>query len=287
MRTVKHLTEALALLFIFAVFRLLPLDTASRLGGALARAIGPRMQAHKTAQNNLAMAFPEYPEEKRREILHGMWDNLGRVAAEIPWLIGDRLFARIHTIGLERLPKPGETVIFFSGHLGNWELLGPTAYRNGAKTTLVYRRANNPLADRIVNAIRARRSATMLPKGPKGAIKLLRALKNGDSLAMLVDQKMNDGIPVPFFGHTAMTAPAVAQLALKYDLPIVPVRVVRLKGAHFTWELFPPLVYEKTGNAEKDTLAVMTRINQILESWIREHPEQWFWVHKRWPNSQA
>ena len=101
---------------------------------------------------------------------------------------------------------------------------------------------------------------------------------------MLVDQKMNDGIAVPFFGRDAMTAPALAQLAMRYDMPIIPARVVRRQGAHFDSVIYPPLAYEKTGDSARDTLAIMTAINAMLESWIRETPEQWFWVHRRWPN---
>src|SRR5207253_2644034 len=107
--------------------------------------------------------------------------------------------------------------------------------------------------------------------------------KNGQSLAMLIDQKMNDGIAVPFFGRDAMTAPAIAEFALRYNLELIPARVVRTKGCHFEATIFPPMAYEKTGDEEKDVLTIMTAINAILETWIREHPEQWFWVHKRWP----
>ncbi len=127
----------------------------------------------------------------------------------------------------------------------------------------------------------------MLPKGGQGAVRLLRAIKNGQSLAMLVDQKMNDGIAVPFFGRDAMTAPAIAEFALRYDMPIIPVRVVRTKGCHFEATVYPPLEYEKTGDEEKDSLIIMTKINALLESWIREHPAQWFWVHKRWPKAPS
>ena len=103
-------------------------------------------------------------------------------------------------------------------------------------------------------------------------------------MAMLIDQKMNDGIAVPFFGRDAMTAPAIAEFALRYDMPLIPVRAVRTKDCHFEVTIYPPLAYEKTGDDEKDILAIMTQINAQLESWIREYPEQWFWVHKRWPN---
>jgi KDO2-lipid IV(A) lauroyltransferase len=100
---------------------------------------------------------------------------------------------------------------------------------------------------------------------------------------VLVDQKMNDGIPVPFFGRPAMTAPAVAQLALRFDCAIIPARVERLKGARFRLTAFPPIEIAKTGNRQADTLAIMTRINAVVEGWIRERPDLWFWLHRRWP----
>jgi KDO2-lipid IV(A) lauroyltransferase len=112
---------------------------------------------------------------------------------------------------------------------------------------------------------------------------MVRAIKGGHTLAMLIDQKMNEGIAVPFFGRDAMTAPAIAELALRYDMPIIPARVFRTKGCHFDARAYPPLVIEKTGDMEKDVLAIMTQINAQMEAWVREKPEQWFWVHQRWP----
>ncbi len=282
---IRYALEAMAVGLLFAVLRLLPLDAASALGGFISRNIGPFMRAHETARKNLAMAFPDLPEEKRREIIAGMWDNLGRTAAEMPHLIGVSLMRRINATGLENLPKPGQGAIFISGHLGNWEITYPIAHAHGIPTVLIYRHINNPFIDRMVGNIRARHSTDRFSKSSGGSIRMLRAIKSGESLAMLVDQKMNEGIPVPFFGRPAMTAPAVAQLALRYDLPIIPARVVRTGGCHFEGTLYPPLTYEKTGDEEKDALAIMTAINALLESWIREHPEQWFWVHQRWPKT--
>jgi KDO2-lipid IV(A) lauroyltransferase len=100
---------------------------------------------------------------------------------------------------------------------------------------------------------------------------------------MLVDQKLNDGIAVPFFGRDAMTAPALARLARRYDCIVVPVRVVRLGGAHFRLICDPPLKVPKTADAQADALALMTEVNATIERWIRARPEQWFWLHRRWP----
>lgn len=284
MKKIKHLVEAAALQFLFAGFRLLPLDAASWLGGFLGRAIGPLMSAHRTAEQNLQMVFPELNARERQKILSAMWDNLGRNAAELPHLPEEGLHHRVTIRGAEHLPPPGKSVISFSGHFGNWELTYPIAHRHGIPITIIYRKANNPYVDAIVSKLRATQSAGMIAKGPSGVVGLMRAIKDGQSLAMLIDQKMNDGIAVPFFGKDAMTAPAIAEFALRYDMPIIPVRVTRMNGCHFEAAIFPPLVYEKTGDKAKDTLTIMAKINATLESWIRERPEQWFWVHKRWPS---
>lgn len=284
MKSLRYRIESWAVRFLFAVFRALPIDAASWAGGFMARAVGPFMGAHRTAKRNLARAFPELSEKERNRIATRMWENLGRVAAELPHMTNPALIQRIETLrGTEYIPEQGKSALFFSGHIGHWELTYPPLFARGVPIALVYRHINNPYVDAIVSSLRAAHSASRTPKG-RGAIRLAHAIRRGESLAMLLDQKMNDGIPVPFFGRDAMTAPAAAKLALRYGLPILPVRIVRTKGAHFTWECLPPLAYKKTGDEEKDALAIMTKINAVLESWIREHPEQWFWVHKRWPD---
>jgi KDO2-lipid IV(A) lauroyltransferase len=108
-------------------------------------------------------------------------------------------------------------------------------------------------------------------------------LRRGAHLALLADQKLNDGIAVPFFGRPAMTAPALALLALRFDCTVLPARVERLRGAHFRLTLYPPLELPRSGDRDADVAALMERVNRTLEGWIRERPEQWFWLHNRWP----
>jgi KDO2-lipid IV(A) lauroyltransferase len=286
MSDLSHRVEAAALRLLYGALRLLPLNAASWLGGRVARSVGPFFSAQKIAHKNLAAVFPEKSAQERDRIIAGMWDNLGRVGAELSHLHTDELLTRLHIDGLEHMPEPGKNAFFFSGHFGNWELLPATATVFGrVPLSLIYREANNPYFDKIITDIRATRADGIIQKGRAGAVKIARAIKSRQSIAMLVDQKMNDGIAVPFFGRDAMTAPAIAQLALRYDIAIVPARILRTKGAHFHATIFPPLAFEKTGDAEKDTLAMMTVINATLEGWIRDYPEQWFWVHRRWPNA--
>ena len=285
MKTLKYRIEAIALSLLFAAFRALPLDVSSAVGGFMARSIGPFLRANKIAKSNLGMIYPNMSFTEQHQLIMAMWDNLGRVAAELPWLGTDKLFERITIEGHEHLPPAGNPVIFFSGHIGNWELNSVIAHHADIPTSVIYREANNPYVDTIINNIRSHVTADLLPKGGRGAVKIIPPNKHKKSLALLIDQKMNEGIAVPFFGRDAMTAPAIAELALRYDMPLIPSIVFRTKGCHFAAKIYPPLVYEKTGDTQKDVLAIMTLVNKQLESWIREKPAQWFWVHKRWPNA--
>ncbi len=288
MNALKTRLEYITLCLLFIAFRSMPIDLASAIGGFMARAIGPYLSAHKTAQKNLAAVFPQMDKKKRQQVLTRMWDNLGRVAAELPHLPGKKLLSRATVYGREHLPTSARNQsMFFSGHIGNWELLSPIAFNHGTPLTLIYRKANNKLVDDMVTRIRATQCVSILPKGASGAVKLVRAVKAGNSIAMLIDQKMNDGIAVPFFGRSAMTAPAIAEFALRYNLPIIPARVIRTQGCHFVCTVYPPIDYTPTGDHAKDVLSIMTQINAIVEEWITEHPDQWFWVHKRWPKETA
>lgn len=286
-RRAKHWLEVAALRAVFILFRLLPLDAASALGGVLGRLVGQFLSANKTAMSNLAAVFPEMDADARARIIKKMWDNLGRTAAELAHLSDAEIIGRLNIVGAENFPEHGSPAFFFSGHLANWELLACVAQVSNRPITGVYREANNKLADAIITKIRASRYFNMIPKGRQGAVKIARAIKNNEAIAMLVDQKMNDGISVPFFGREAMTPPAIAELALRYGAPIIPARVIRKKGVNFEGVVYSPLVYEKTGNHEQDVRNIMLAINKTLEEWIREYPEQWFWVHKRWPKEQS
>ena len=197
-----------------------------------------------------------------------MWDNLGRVAARTAaFADAKRSIAASILQGLQNLPPKDKPAIFFRAFAGNWELTYPMAHQNGIPMTLVYREANNPYVDKMILNRRAARADDMFPKGPRGAIRMGRAIKNGRSLAMLIDQKMNEGIAVPFFGRAAMTAPAIADLALRYDMPLMPTRIVRTKGCHFHGIIYPALAYAKTGDRDADIKTIMVQtVNTLLKA---------------------
>ena len=291
----KRLFQVIQVVFAyvgFAIIRLFPLNTASNFGGWLGRTIGPRMGITRKARYNLTSAFPEKTPAEIEIIIVDMWDNLGRVAFEFPLLhrlrFGEAGTAGIHvevhgyehTDAMRDDDKPG---IFLSGHFANWELAGRSIIMRGLPLHLIYRLPNNPMTvDLLMH--RNPGEGEMIPKGPRGARRALQLLKAGEHLGIMADQKMNDGIPVPFFGRDAMTAPALAQFALRFDCPVVPVRVERIHGTHFKVTHYPPRYVKNTGDKQADIRAFMIEVNQMLEEWVRERPEQWLWLHRRWPN---
>jgi len=289
-RFVSHPLEAAAVGLLYGFFRLLPLDMASALGGWLGRTFGPRLSVSRRAVRNLGKAFPEMETTEVARIVRGIWDNLGRVAAEFPHLSEfdvHRKDGRVDVVGgeyVERLRDDGKAGIFFSAHIGNWEIISLTATQYGVPLDRVYRTANNRLVEWLYRQGRAAVEGALIPKGAVGARLLLKSLKSGHHLGMLVDQKMNDGIAVPFFGRDAMTAPALCEFALKFDCPVVPARVQRLKGARFRVVVEPPLEFPVTGDRHADIAAGMAMVNATIERWIRETPEQWLWLHNRWPD---
>lgn len=289
-RYIFHPIQAAAALVAYSIMRVLPIDMASALGGWLGRTFGPHLPVSARAVRNLTNAFPEKSPAEIASIVRAMWDNLGRVAAEYPHLSGINVYdpnGRVETTGgeyVDLLREDDHAGIFFSGHIANWEIVSLGATQRGLPLDRVYREANNRLVEWLYQHGRVAVEGALIPKGPSGARVLLKSLKDGKHLGMLVDQKMNDGIPVPFFGRDVMTAPALAELALRYDCPVVPARVVRLKGAHFLLKIFPPLEMIRTGDRQADVAANMAQVNALLEQWIRDTPEQWLWLHNRWPD---
>ena len=231
--------------------------------------------------------FRVLPEEIEA-IITDMWENLGRSVAEIPHLPYLKCGTpRLEVVGLENGlatkddDKPG---LFFTGHMGNWEVSTKISDALDLDMMTIYRAPDNPWVDRLFKSVRKGFRGELVPKGAPGARKYAAFLKKGGHAAMLVDQKLNNGIAVPFFGRDAMTAPALAQFALRYECPVIPVRIERLDGAHFRMTFYPDLNITKTDDPKADNLRVMTEVNAIMESWIRERPAQWLWLHKRWPS---
>ena len=274
----------------FAAFGWLSIERASRLGGFVGRTLGPRLPVSRRARDNLRRAFPDKEGTEIEGIVRAMWDNLGRVAAEYPHLGKIECYAEdghVEVVGteiLDQLGEEGASCIFFGGHLANWEIVPLGAAQRGLVVNYIYRRPNNPGVERIVRAARAPGGGVQAPKGRRGARQVNAALRDGGHLGILIDQKFNEGIAVPFFGRDAMTAPALATLYRLHGCRVVPVRVERLGGPRFRLTIYPPLDMPAREAEGGDAYSIMCCVNAILEGWIRERPEQWMWLHRRWPD---
>lgn len=290
MRWVAYPLQAVLVFSAYFLIRLLPIETAARLGSFVCRTVGPRTRVNRVARANIRRAFPEKDDAEVEALLDAVWRNLGMGAGEFAHL--DRFTigqpgSRIDVVGGEHLAalrddgKPG---IIVSGHLGNWELASFVVAGQLETLGQIYRGADNPYVDRLFRRARNQSKTTLVPKGRDGAAIALRLMREGGHLGIMMDQKLNEGVAIPFFGHDAMTATAAAALALKFRAPIVPGRCIRLPNSHFRIQFLPPLPLPDTGNRKADERQLLLQINRILEDWIREYPEQWFWLHRRWPN---
>lgn len=280
MKKISDALEAAGVYLAFAIFSLLPPVAASAVGGWIGRTVGPRLAASRKALVNIRRAFPDHTESGHKAILRDMWDNLGRTIAEYPHL-KKIARSRVTLAGgdiIANLPKD-KPAIFFAAHQANWEIVPPTLMHHLNRVVhVVYRAPNNPYVTTLLDMCRTQAAPVgTIPKSKKGARDIVRALTEGQVIGILIDQKYNEGIPAPFFGHPAMTSPAFAALAQKFGAPLIPVRVTREPHARFTVTLYPPLPTE--GRELQD---IIGDAHHMLEDWIRAQPGYWLWLHRRW-----
>lgn len=289
--TLAHRAEFAVALALGAFFKLIGVDTASAIAGRFTRIAGPMIgPITRRARVNLKIAFPDMPPANADAIIRDVWENLGRTTAEFAHLEKfdpDAAVTRVEIIGrdkLEAIAKGERPAIFVSGHFANWEVMSIVLHALGVDYGVIYRAANNPLIDGLIIRTRARiMSRRQIPKGKRGGRDMIEALKSGASLAMLVDQKLNTGgVPSPFFGKPAMTAPAAARLTLKYGAPVIPIEIERLNGARFRVTAHEPIPFTPSGDINADTQKLTDLINLELEKMIRARPGQWLWLHRRW-----
>ncbi len=281
--------EALLWDAVMGLFSLLPIERASALGGWALRKLGPYFPAHRTAMINAKLVFPELDEAGARRLAMAAWDNLGRLGGEFPHMGEMRPYApdgRVEVRGREHLDaiiNSGKPAVIITGHFANWEVMAAAICQSGLDARVSYRHANNPHIDARINAIRHGYGVPYLSaKGEAGAREMLVALKNGQSVTFMNDQKFNRGIDAPFFGHDLKTAPGPARLARRFNVPLLPVSITRLPKARFVVTFHPPLVQDQNPDKATAIANTVTTINQFLEEQIRAHPGDWFWVHRRW-----
>jgi KDO2-lipid IV(A) lauroyltransferase len=270
-----------------------PIKTAN-LFGRIAGLIGPLTREQRIARANLIAAFPEKSPEEIETILAGVWDNLGRLGAEFAHL--DHIWQhdpafpersrieigpRTHEL-FAQLRLDGKPALIFAGHLGNWELPAVAAVAHGLDAAILFRRPNSASANRIIEEIRAVKMGTLIPAGRDAPLRMAEALRNGQHVAILVDQYFSSGVEVTFFGRKTKANPTLARLLRQIECPIHGVRIIRLPGHRFRAELSEELTPVRDASGQVDVQGTMQAITSVVEGWIREYPDQWLWLHRRW-----
>ena len=289
LRSIRHAAEGLAQALLMGLFWLLPVDWASDLGGWLARQIGTRLPVNGRVRKHLRIAFPDITEAESRRIIAGMWDNLGRMVAEYPHLgtIADPKSGRIEVHGEERLAalrQAGRPFLLVSAHMANFELMPISSAMHGHRLTVVARRVNNPLINGMVLFFRQRATGDWgnIPKGVDGARKAVKLLKQGLNVGILVDQRSSQGVALPLFGRPARTTLGAAKLAIDCDVEIMPAQLERLGGARFRLSVEEPLQRPATDDRQAAAVSIMSQMNRVIERWVRQRPQDWLWLHRRW-----
>ena len=280
--------EAVAFAGLTGFLRLIGVDGASNLGGWLLRTLGPLTGVHRTVHRNLRIAFPDMDRRTRQALALDAWERTGRTFAETTVL--DRISiasGRVEVVGMDRLHAirdSGRPVVFVSGHLACFETMPAAILASGVPCQITYRAANNPYVDAQIRTARARYGVKLFaPKGGDGARELLAGLERGESVALMNDQKFSEGPEVTFFGQPVNAAPGPSRLALRFGTVLQPMSVVRLKGARFRVTAHDPIEITRTGDRAADIARGVQAVTTFVEDRVREHPADWFWVHKRWP----
>jgi KDO2-lipid IV(A) lauroyltransferase len=252
------------------------------------------MREQKIGRANLIADFPEKSPAEIEAILTGVWDNVGRLGAKFAHL--DHIWEHDATrpedsrIEIEarsyqsftRLRLDGKPALIFASHLANWELPALAAVAHGLDAAILYRRPNIASADRIIQDMRAVKMGKLIPAGRDAPLRLAEALKNGQHVGMLVDQYLTNGVTVTFFGRKTRANPLLARLLRQIECPVHGVRIIRLPGHRFRAELSEEVKPVRDTAGQIDIQGTMQAVTSVIEGWIREHPDQWLWLHHRW-----
>ena len=302
-RGVKHFGNAVAGFVAVGLLRMLQranLEKTSNLAGWVMRKIGPLFPENRVGRNNLTAAFPEKSAAEIETVLSDVWSNIGRMGVEFAQL--NKLWnedAYLHpensrvTLGPEsierflKLQNDGKPALIFAAHLGNWELPAVCAATYKLDSAVLYRKPNIAAVDAWLEETRAASMGEIISTDMSAPVKIAQALERGAHVGMLVDQYYVRGVPVTFFGQRTMANPLIARLAQHFNCPIHGTRIVRLPGHRFRAELTDEIQPVRDAKGDVDIPGTMQAIITVIEGWIREHPEQWLWLHRRWRPEDA
>ncbi len=285
MKHVKYLIQFFLAIICFIIFKLIGANLSSKLSGKIFEVIGPFFRSKKLIHSNIKKAFPQINSDNLEKISKLMWNNYGRVFAEYIFIRefrNGKLASNIEIEGkeiLEEIKNTNRQVVFISGHFANFELMAMQIEKSGIELSAIYRPLNNIFLNQIIEGIRKKHICkNQIKKGIGGLKKLITLKKNNLSTAIMIDQRVSEGILSDFFNHKASTTSIPAELVKKFNIDIVPVYIERIEGINFKIKIYKPLNF----NEESSVQNITDKLNQILETMIVKKPEQWIWSHNRW-----
>ena len=286
MKKIKYFLQFICVIFFFVIFKILGLKLASIISSNIFILFGPIFRSNKIVFSNLKIAFPDIDENQKKQILKKMWFNYGKIFAEYMFIKdfrqNEKYAAKISIENkdiIEKIKKDNEQVIFISGHFNNFELMAMQIEKLGIKLTALYRPLNNPYLNPIMEKIRKKYICKkQVKKGISGTKDLLLDFKDGSSIALMIDQRVSQGIRSNLFNKEALTTTIPAQFIKKFKIRIVPVHVERQRNNDFKIKFFEPVNFSNEESIETITF----KLNKILEEMIIKNPEQWIWTHNRW-----
>jgi KDO2-lipid IV(A) lauroyltransferase len=290
-KQLQHIFEYILFKIFIILFSLLPYKVSCKLAVFIISKISRFFSANKVAKKNLQMVFSNFKQEKIAEITLGVWKNLALNIVEFIHFSNmdqKELAKNIKIIGKENISpyidsQNKKPVLFYTAHYSNWELCNLMVSNLGFKFNAIYRAANNNLIDKKITLMRTKnKSITMHKKGPVGAKTFIKAFRDNQAGGLLIDQKLTEGIKVPFFNKEALTSKFIVSIAKKYQIDIIPAHTIRDDAGGLSVEFEAAHKYEDIKNlSDKQALALL---NKNIENWIKKEPKQWFWVHNRWDN---
>ncbi len=285
MKYIKYLVQFLLTILSFFIFKLLGSKHSSKLSGKIFENIGPYFRSKKIIYSNIQKAFPEIDSEKSKKIINLMWNNYGRVFAEYMFMKDFRFGNLQNNIKIDgqeiidEIKASNKQVIFISGHFSNFELMAMYLEKSGIKLSAVYRPLNNIFLNKIMERIRKKHICkNQIKKGIGGLKKLIILKKSNFSTALMIDQRVSEGVLSNFFNHKALTTTIPGQLVKKFNIPVVPVYIERIEDLKFKITIKNPIKFSQ----EKSIQQITDELNVILEKMIINKPEQWIWSHNRW-----
>ncbi len=286
MNSFRYLFQFIIIIILFFIFRIIGLKFSTLLSGKIFTLVGPLFRSNKLIHSNLSRALPNLDYIQRQKILTDMWLNYGKIFAEYMFIKDFRKLKRLeknivieNQEVLEKIKNSTKPVIFVSGHFNNFELMAMHIEKSGVDLAAIYRPLNNQFLNPIMEKIRKKYICmNQIKKGKSGTREILKYFKRGTSIALMIDQRVSEGVKVNFFNDNALTTTIPAQFVKKFQASIVPVYIQRLDNNNFKIKIFDPLNFPKNETLESITL----KLNHTLEDMIKNKPEQWIWSHNRW-----